>query len=296
MTKSTGRPEVAGPQNGLMRLNDMLVKAEPAFQSLGRKYIDPKRFIRIVMAAARRPGKGGGTILDCTPQSVVLACMEAAAVGLEPNTPQAHCYLIPYGNSCTLQFGYPGLVALALRQPDVKRIETRLRYERDTFEPQYAPTVSLHHLPVLDGDRGAKLGVYSIVHFTDGDMDFEYMEIEEVDQIKARVKGADNAASPWVTSYDEMAKKTVLKRACKRWGKSKELARATQLDNADGPVEPEPEVADLLASTQRPARDVSSLAPEPKTDAVLVCDRKHEGPPCTDPDCYLLTGDPEPSA
>jgi recombination protein RecT len=311
--KSIGKPEIASPQTSLQRLHTTIEKAKPAFMALGRKYIDPERFARIIMAAARRPPKKPGqkTILDCTPESVVLACMEAASLGLEPDTPQAHCHLIPYGNVCTLQMGYAGLVALALRDPNIKHIEARLRNAGDVFKPQYAPKVNLEHIPNLDGEDAAPMGVYAIAHFSDGEIDFEYMRISEVNSIRdRRSKGAEYDSSPWKTDEGEMQKKTVLKRACKRWGRSKELSWAMAIDNAEGPHEPDAEVADMLAEIAPAPRMVSlppappprppksepqpepEQAPEP-ADEPSGCDGQHIEPPCADPRCYL-TGDAEP--
>ena len=310
--KMTGKPEIASPHDSLIRLHATIQKATPAFMALGRKYIDPERFARIVMAAARRPPKKEGqtTILDCTPESVVLACMEAASLGLEPDTPQAHCHLIPYKNICTLQMGYAGLVALALRDPNIKRIEARLRYASDTFKPQYAPKVNLEHIPNLDADPGEPLGVYAIAHFADGEIDFEYMTIADVNEIRdRRSKGYDYDSSPWKTDEGEMQKKTVLKRACKRWGRSRELSRAMAIDNAEGTIEADPEVADLLAEIAPPPARPAQLPPKssaphmeaPKAPPASTapastkpqCDLKHTGDPCADPRCYL-TSDPEP--
>jgi len=309
--KTTGKPEVTTLQDSSQRLANALKKAQPAFQALGRQYIDPERFARIIMAAARRPPKREGqkTILDCTTASVILACMEAASLGLEPETPQSHCYLIPYGNVCTLQMGYPGLEALALRDKTIKRIETRLRYAKDVFEPQYAPVVSLKHIPCLDDAPGDVVGVYAISHFADGDIDFEYMTIAQVNAIRdRRSKGANYDSSPWKTDEDEMRRKTVLKRACKRWGKSKELKKALEIDNHEDPKERtlDPEISDFMAELSPPARTMTlppASSPAPQSEAPksapaeshreAKCDGVHSNPPCSDPHCWL-TCDPEP--
>lgn len=296
--KQSGKPAIQTAQNSLQNLYATIEKAKPAFMALGRKYIDPERFVRIVMAAARRPPKKENqkTILDCTPQSVVLACMEAAALGLEPETPQNHCYLIPYGNVCTLQMGYPGLEALALRDKTIKRIETRLRYARDTFKPQYAPKVNLEHLPCLDDDPGDVVGVYAIAHFADGDIDFEYMTAAEVDAIRdRRSKSFDSANSPWKTDEDEMRRKTVLKRACKRWGRSKEIRIAMAVDNDAGEGHViDPSVSDFMEELSPPRRTVA-LPPRPVSKpAPEAPPPAQAAPPASDEPQYDPHGDPEP--
>lgn len=299
--KSAGKPEGIGgvlqtEQSSLQRLYSALERAKLAFDALGRRYIDPERFVRIIMAAARRPPKKEGqkTILDCTTQSVILACMEASAMGLEPETPQNHCYLIPYGSVCTLQMGYPGLVTLALRDPSIKRIEARLRYARDVFKPQYAPQVTLEHLPCLDDDRGEAVGVYALAHFADGEMDFEYMSLTEVNVIRdRRAKGLGSDSSPWRTDEGEMQRKTVLKRACKRWGKGKEISIALAIDNDEGKLlrAPSPEVADMFADLT-PSSRVITLPPVPVPPPLIQA----SAPPLEDEQArWDREGDGEPT-
>jgi recombinational DNA repair protein RecT len=55
------------------------------------------------------------------------------------------------------------------------------------------------------------------------------MTIDEVDAIRQRSKAA--SAGPWVTDFEEMAKKTVMRRLLKRAPMSVELAAAVALDN-----------------------------------------------------------------
>jgi hypothetical protein len=55
--------------------------------------------------------------------------------------------------------------------------------------------------------------------------------------------------------------------------------------------------AEKDAKKQPPAPETKTAAAAPATAPApdqAKCSRKHEAPPCADPDCYLLTGDPEP--
>ena len=62
----------------------------------------PERFTRIALSAVSNNAK----LASCTPQSFLAAMMNAAQLGLEPNTPLGQAYLIPYGGACQFQIGY----------------------------------------------------------------------------------------------------------------------------------------------------------------------------------------------
>ena len=84
-----------------------LIKAmEPEIKKALPSVITPERFTRMVFTALSSTPK----LQQCTPQSFLGAMMQAAQLGLEPNTPIGQAYLIPYGNSCQFQLGYKGLL------------------------------------------------------------------------------------------------------------------------------------------------------------------------------------------
>ena len=57
------------------------------------------------------------------------------------------------------------------------------------------------------------------------------MSKDEVDSIRKRSKSSGNG--PWVTDYDEMAKKTVFRRLSKWLPQSPEMQKAFDIDDAD---------------------------------------------------------------
>lgn len=85
----------------------------------------PERFTRIALSAVSNNDK----LAACTPQSFLAAMMNAAQLGLEPNTPLGQAYLIPYGGACQFQIGYKGLIDLAYRSGEVKMIDAQVVYE-----------------------------------------------------------------------------------------------------------------------------------------------------------------------
>ena len=73
--------------------------------------------------------------------SFIAALMNAAQLGLEPNTPLGQAYLIPYKNKgileCQFQIGYKGMIDLAYRTGQVQMIQAQIVREHDFFEYQY---------------------------------------------------------------------------------------------------------------------------------------------------------------
>src|SRR5690606_21449268 len=100
--------------------------------------------------------------------------------------------------------------------------------EGDEFVYEYGLRPQLVHRPDPTG-QGEMTHVYAIAWLRDADPIFEVMTREEVERIRKRSKAADNG--PWVTDYEAMARKTVVKRLCKYLPLSPEAEAAIEADN-----------------------------------------------------------------
>jgi len=175
--------------------------------------ITPERFTRIVLSALSTNKK----LQETTPQSFLGAMMTAAQLGVEPNTPLGQAYLIPYRNKgvleCQFQLGYKGLIDLAYRSGEVSVIQAHTVYANDEFEYSFGLEPTLHHVPALS-DRGDPIAFYAMFRTKDGGYGFEVMSMDDMRQ-HARRYSKSYESGPWQTSFEEMAKKTVLKRVLK---------------------------------------------------------------------------------
>ena len=137
--------------------------------------ITPERFTRMVLSAI----SVNPSLASCTPQSFLGAMMQAAQLGLEPNTPLGQAYIIPYKNKDTLeaqfQLGYKGLIDLAYRSGDVEVVQAHVVYANDTFICEYGLEPKLTHIPA-DRDRGEAVKVYAIFKTKSGVMQAEKFE------------------------------------------------------------------------------------------------------------------------
>lgn len=177
--------------------------------------ITPERFTRMVLSALSVNPK----LAKCTPKSFLGAMMSAAQLGLEPNTPLGQAYLIPFYNKgqleCQFQIGYKGLLDLAYRSGEVDVIQAHIVYENDTFECEYGLNPTLKHVPA-DKDRGEPVKVYAVFKTKTGGYGFEVMSMDDVRRHAEKYSQAYNSGySPWKTNFEEMAKKTVLKKVLK---------------------------------------------------------------------------------
>ena len=190
--------------------------------------ITPERFSRIVLTALSSNPK----LQECTPQSFLGAMMTAAQLGVEPNTALGQAYLIPFKNKgimeCQFQLGYKGLIDLAYRSGEVSNIQAQEVYENDVFEFEYGLEPKLRHVPAKK-DRGDVICYYAIFKMKDGGYNFGVMSVDD-----ARKHGQKYSKSysfgPWQNNFDEMAKKTVLKKVLKYAPLKSDFVRAVAQD------------------------------------------------------------------
>lgn len=190
----------------------------------------PERFTRIVTSAISTTPQ----LAQTTPQSFLGAMMTAAQLGLEPNTPLGQAYLLPYKNhgrlECQFQLGYKGLIDLAYRSGQVTIIQAHEVRENDEFSYSFGLEPTLHHMPARS-DRGQVVCYYAMFRTKDGGFGFEVMSREDVEaHARKYSKSYGGGYSPWSTNFDEMAKKTVLKKCLKYAPLKSDFIRAVASD------------------------------------------------------------------
>lgn len=194
--------------NYIQKMEKEIAKALPSV-------ITPERFTRIVLSAISTDPE----LRKCTPQSFLGAMMVAAQLGLEVNTPLGQAYLIPFKNKgvleCQFQLGYKGLIDLAYRSGEVKIIQAHTVYANDEFEYSLGLEPTLKHVPAKE-NRGEPIYFYAVFRTKSDGYGFEVMSVEDVRQHAKKYSQSYNSSySPWTKNFEEMAKKTVLKKALK---------------------------------------------------------------------------------
>lgn len=211
-------------------MKDWIMAMKPQIEAALPSVITTERFTRMALTAVSSNPK----LANCTPKSFMGALMNAAQLGLEPNTPLGQAYLIPYKNKgvdeVQFQIGYKGLVELAHRSGEFKNIEARVVYENDEFEYEYGLEPKLVHRPAKS-NRGKPIYYYAVFTLVNGGFGFEVMSKEDIDIHKNKYsQAAGSKYSPWNTAYDSMAKKTALKQVLKYAPIKTEFARKINED------------------------------------------------------------------
>lgn len=208
------------------------------------RHITADRLARIALTEVRKNPK----LAQCDQTSFLGAIMQCAALGLEPGGALGHCYLIPFENRrqqrTEVQFivGYRGMIDLARRSGQIVSLEARAVYAKDHFEVELGLDSSIVHKPAWEAeDRGNITFVYAVAKLRDGGIQFEVMSLREIERVRNASAGyrvAESIAkkynktpdSPWHSHFEEMAKKTVVRRLFKYLPVSIEIQRAVGLD------------------------------------------------------------------
>lgn len=229
------------------QVNSMIEKNKTAIMKTLPKGFNFDRMCRTLINAISTTPQ----LAQCTPASLFLSSVRSFSLGLEPNGALNEAYLVPYWNSkkaCNeAQFmpSYRGLQNLARRSGEIVELFSKTVKANDFFEVEEGTDRKIIHKPNYTKDRGVLQCVYAVFKTKDGNVDFEVMSIDEVDAIRNRSKAS--SSGPWVTDYEEMAKKTVMRRLLKRAPMSVELAQCVAFDNnaASGEFENSGDIIDL---------------------------------------------------
>jgi recombination protein RecT len=164
---------------------------------------------------------GKGALIDkCDKASVAEALYKMVVYGLSAQKNQ--CYLIAYGTKLTLHISYMGNLKTAKQyNPHIAEIKARAITKGEDFEFKFQTETGkveiLKHMQTLES-IGSKdiIGAYSLIYYKDGS--FEVGDIMNFEQIRQSWnQGAMKGGSPAHKNFpDEMSKRTVINRTCKR--------------------------------------------------------------------------------
>jgi recombination protein RecT len=195
------------------------------------RHMTADRLARIALTEVRK----SPALASCDQASFLGAIMQCAQLGLEPGGALGHAYLLPFENRkkgiTEVQFivGYRGMIDLARRSGQILSIEARAVYQADRFHVALGLNPDLQHEPNWEAeDRGPLRFVYAVAKMKDGGTQFEVMSRAEIERVRAKSKAGNSG--PWVDHFEEMAKKTVIRRVFKYLPVSIELATAVGLD------------------------------------------------------------------
>ena len=164
------------------------------------------------------------------PASLQNAIINIASIGISLNPANKHAYLVPRDNKVCLDISYMGLLHLAMSTGSILWGQCKLVHENDSYENTGLDSAPTHSYSPF-GDRGNLVGAYCTVKTCDGDYLTDEMSIADINKIKDSSRAKKG---PWSTHFNEMARKTVVKRASKYWPTIDRLNNAIEHINVDG--------------------------------------------------------------
>lgn len=221
---------------GLQKMRPELEKALPA-------HVGMERFERVTRTAVQQVP----SLLMCNQRSLFGSVVQCASDGLMPDGREAA--LVKMGQDVAYMPMVAGLLKLARQSGEVATLAAHVVHERDAFR-YYVDDEGEHirHEPEVLGDPGSVRAVYAMARTAQSETYIEVMRVDEVE----KVRGASRASGsgPWTQWWEEMAKKTAIRRLFKR------LPRSTdRLDQAVHRV-------DQLYDFQQQERPQQSSAPK----------------------------------
>jgi phage RecT family recombinase len=245
-----GRERKTKPQSKDMSNQATTANFQPAekrMMELGMDVVQIKKEISFALQHINKSDK----LQKCTPESKLAAVVNIANIGLTLNPVAKEAYLIPRwnklvnGNECALEPSYVGLVKLLTDAGSVNSMVTQVVYEHDReFELNLADNREpvVHKPELVKSKRGNIIGCYSLATLPDGTRQVEWMDIEELRNIRQRSEtyvaylAGKISTCTWITDESEMMRKTVVKRIYKylpRTDRMNKIDEAIKLDNTD---------------------------------------------------------------
>ena len=161
------------------------------------------------------------TLQACAPNEVLMEAYKAATLKLPINKQLGFAYIVPFkdksGKSVpTFQIGYRGLIQLCIRTGVYRHIHAGPVYDGE-FVSENRLTGDID----LSGVRGSDkiVGYSAYLETINGFNKAIYWTVEEVNtHAKKYSKSFGHGSGPWVSDYEAMATKTVLRTLLSKYG------------------------------------------------------------------------------
>lgn len=171
----------------------------------------------LTLQETKAKGETRNVLETCSKASIATALLDMVVQGLNPAKKQ--CYFIPYGKKLTLSKSYMGTMAAAKCIPGVKDIKAHCIYEGDEFRTTYnfdtgSIEVTSFNPNFENVDFNKMKGAFCVIVGEKGILHTEIMNMKQIESAwnQGQMKGKSGAH---INFKDQMAKKTVINRACK---------------------------------------------------------------------------------
>lgn len=200
-----------------------LTKMNAEFKAALPPQIPVEKFIRTTLTAVQM----NPNLLEADRRSLLGSCMKAAQDGLLCDGREAA--LVMFSNTVQYMPMVGGILKKMRNSGEIASISAHVVYSNDLFDYALGDDEQITHKPILGGDRGKAIAVYAIAKTKDGAIYREVMSVTEVEKVRAASRAGKSG--PWVQWWDEMARKTVIRRIAKRLPSSADVDAVIDADN-----------------------------------------------------------------
>lgn len=223
-----------------------LTRMSAEFKAALPPQIPVEKFIRTTLTAVQMNPQ----LLNSDRKTLLGSCMKAAQDGLLCDGREAA--LVMYGQNVQYMPMIGGILKKMRNSGELASIGAHVVYEKDLFEYELGDEESIKHKPFLGDDRGRPIACYAIAKTKDGAIYREVMSVADVEKVRNASKAKNNG--PWVQWWDEMARKTVIRRIAKRLPSSADLEQVLAHDN------------EAVGFVQTPHSEPINITPAPTED------------------------------
>lgn len=207
---------------------------------------------------------------SCSKQSIAASLIDMTVQGLNPVKKQ--CYFVAMGGKLKLMRSYQGTMTVAKRC-GVKKITAEVIYEGDEFEYHIENGVKYidkHVQDFMNIDTEKIKGAYAVLTLDDGSTYTEIMNIKQIKKAWSKGYGYKDGSGVHGDFADQMAKKTVINRACKNIINSSDDGYLTEaFDNTSENEELNQVAEDMHHVIDMEANSEEFVIPEPQPEPEL---------------------------
>ena len=204
-----------------------LDKMKVEFQAALPPQIPVDKFIRTTLTAVQMNPE----LLGADRRSLLAACMKSAQDGLLLDGREAAPVIFNTKEGKRVQYMpmVGGILKKIRNSGELASISANVVYDKDFFEYELGDNENIIHKPFLGDARGKPIAVYAVAKTKDGAIYREVMSVADVEKVRAASRAGK--FGPWADWWDEMAKKTVIRRMAKRLPSSADVDQVIMNDN-----------------------------------------------------------------
>ena len=166
--------------------------------------------------------EGDSYLQGCDPHKVAMECIKAASLNLPLIKSLGYAYVVPFKGQPTFIIGYKGLIQLALRSGQYRRLNADCIYEgEEIVTDRLSGQIAIAGTPASQ----KATGYFAYFQLVNGFEKTLYMTVQAIREF-AQKRSPAYKNGPWQTDFDAMAKKTVLRQLLKYGPMSTEMQEA----------------------------------------------------------------------